>query len=562
MAAKEEDILRMGDGEGWHFVNGQWQDGENNLLTVPDELRCSDGYGMQGHHYAFQRNQCYQDVRIRFEFRLTPISDLGIILRARDESHFYLLHFPNCGQASRAQNFWAAFSMMDESGYLKRIKMELVRRVPSNGNPNLWAADRNLWLPAELTLSGNKLSVTVGEHGYFEAEDDSYTGCGCVGVYSYSYTQELYPDIRNVCVEGTRVAPSVWNDKPKQATNWFHPCPEANHGRYEPFQQPIDLVKLADGELLLTYSAVRGKKPKDRTSEYLLARSCDHGHTWSTPDVLEIAAGATWDRAPRVHVTPNGRLVCLARAEKEWFTAQSTDAGRTWTTPVPIEIGPKPERLKTMGLGPQAFLNLADGTIVMFAYGSHDSTDPDLAIYTWSSHHCQAFACRSPDDGRSWSPPVNLDNPGYDKDGNPYDGSLDLTEVCAVQVGDGRIMALIRPIYSPWMWETWSSDGGRTWSPCVRGPFPGYAAANMLRTASGAVLVAHRFPATTIHCSLDEGHSWDQGTLIDGSGWVMGAMVETEPDRVLYVHWSSFESLMRGQSIRVTADGLLPIRAE
>ncbi len=62
--------------------------------------------------------------------------------------------------------------------------------------------------------------------------------------------------------------------------------------------------------------------------------------------------------------------------------------------------------------------------------------------------------CRSTDDGRTWSPPVNVDDPGCDAAGKPYEGSLDLTEVCGAQMGDGRIMALIRPIYSPWMRET------------------------------------------------------------------------------------------------------------
>ena len=558
MAGKKKSILRIGDGAGWHFVNGRWQDGQNDLLTVPEELRCSDGYGMQGHHYAFQRNLCYQDVRIRFEFRLTPLADLGIILRARDESHFYLLHFPNCGQASRAQNFWAAFSMMDESGYLKQIKMDLVRRVPSN--INLWVADSNLWLPAEVALRGNKVSVRIGEHGYFEAEDKSYPGNGCIGVYSHSYRKDFYPDIRNVCVEGQHVTPSSWNDSTKQPTNWFHPCPESEYARYEPFQQPINLVKLDSGELLLTYVAVRGQKPAERQSEHLLTRSSDSGRSWSKPEAWEMTTGEIPWRPARLHLTPGGRLICFMKTEDEYLCSESNDEGRTWTTPVPAGIGPKPGRLKEMAFGSQAFLNLKDGSIVMFIHGEHDSTNPDLAIQTWGSRHCQGFACRSTDDGHSWSGPVNLDNPGYDKDGNPYDGSLDLTEVCAAQMSDGRIMALIRPIYSPWMWETWSSDGGTTWTPCVRGQFPGYAAPNMLRTSCGVVLVAHRLPDLTIHCSLDEGHTWDQGTLIDGSGMVMGAMVETEPDRVLYVYWSSFESLMRAQCIRVTADGLLPIR--
>ena len=40
----------------------------------------------------------------------------------------------------------------------------------------------------------------------------------------------------------------------------------------------------------------------------------------------------------------------------------------------------------------------------------------------------------------------------------------------------------------------------------------------------------------------------------------MGAMVEVEPDVVLYVYWDSYESRMRAQRIRVTPAGLEPCR--
>ena len=128
-----------------------------------------------------------------------------------------------------------------------------------------------------------------------------------------------------------------------------------------------------------------------------------------------------------------------------------------------------------------------------------------------------------------------------------------------MQLSDGRIMVLIRPIYSPWMWETWSHDGGRTWGPCVRGPFPGYATPNVVRTACGALLIAHRLPWLTVHCSLDEGRTW-QGTIIDSGTWAMGAMREVEPNVVFYVYWDSFELSMRAQYLRVTPSGLEPVR--
>jgi len=108
------------------------------------------------------------------------------------------------------------------------------------------------------------------------------------------------------------------------------------------------------------------------------------------------------------------------------------------------------------------------------------------------------------------------------------------------------------------MWETWSSDGGVTWQPCVRGPFPGYATPNIPRTASGAILVAHRLPGLTIHTSPDDGHTWDEGSTIDSGIWAMGEMIEIEPNLVLYIYNDSFERKLRTQFIRVAPGGLEP----
>ena len=540
-------------GNDWHFVNGKWQDGQGESLIVPKELLRSDGYSLQGHHYAFAKNICLRDVRIRFEFRLMPHTDIGLILRATDESHFYLLHFPNCGQASRSQHFWAALSKMDGSGYLRRIKMEMVRRVPSNSG---------LWLCADVTLSGNKISVCIDKNGRFEAQDETYCGPGHIGIHCFSCGGFSQPEIRNVTIEAQPAASSVWNDKVRQPKNWFCPCPDTAYGNW---QKPLDLVCLPDGELLLNYVAV------DQATEKwtgLLSRSADGGRTWSspeTPDILQV--NDEWYPS-RVHMTPGQRLICLIPTDNDYLTAESKDAGRTWSKPVPVAIGPAPAQLGELILGPQAFLNLADGSMVLFCYGHIDSKYSDLfssansvADQTWGSGHAQAFTCRSTDDGHTWSSLANIDNPGCDAQGKQYEGNLDLTEICGVQLSNGRIMALIRPVYSPWMWETWSQDGGTTWGPCVRGPFPGYATPNMLRTASGAILVAHRLPGLTIHCSFDDGRSWDQGTMIDSAVWVMGTMAEVEPNLVLYVYWDSFESLMRAQFIRVLPSRIEPLGA-
>jgi len=309
--------------------------------------------------------------------------------------------------------------------------------------------------------------------------------------------------------------------------------------------------------ILLRYDVQ--ERPYEGKVTPLLTRSTDGGRSWAKPEIFRIAPPdfPEW-QPPRLFLTARGRLVTLIGGKGAAVTAESQDEGQTWSAPAPVNLPMKTEHVERLYIGPAGPINLADGSMLLFMYGPHSLKDPDLAIFTWGAFHCQAFATRSTDDGRSWSDPVNVDNPGSDKDGKPYEGNLDLTEVCGAQMADGRIMALIRPIYSPWMWETWSSDGGLSWTPCMRGPFPGYAAPNIARTRSGAIVVAHRLPGCTIHVSLDDGRSWDGGTMIDSAIWVMGSMVEVEPNTILYIYWDSFEGLMRAQFIRITKAGPIP----
>ena len=186
--------------------------------------------------------------------------------------------------------------------------------------------------------------------------------------------------------------------------------------------------------------------------------------------------------------------------------------------------------------------------------------------FTWSVSHCKAYAIRSTDGGKSWSAPVDLDQPTWwDRDEptgqiprGKIPGSLDLTEPTGVAIGN-TVTVLVRPIYSSTMWQCWSYDAGKTWDAASRTTFPGYAQ-SILRLKSGAILCAHRFPQYTVNISYDDGLNWDDGTIIDYPAWAQGCMIEVEPDVVLCTY-QNFQRVwpLLAQLFRVTPEGIKSI---
>ena len=74
-----------------------------------------------------------------------------------------------------------------------------------------------------------------------------------------------------------------------------------------------------------------------------------------------------------------------------------------------------------------------------------------------------------------------------------------------------------------------------------------------------AFLVGGRFPGLAVQVSHDDGMTW-KCYRIDTCGWANGAMIEVEPDVVLFLYGGKNE--MRGQFLRVTPDGLEPASRE
>ena len=511
----------------WHCAGGRLSLDDDDALTPAPETIRSSGEGMQGHHYAFDSERACGSFEATFRFRLTPHSDAGLIFAARSAGEFHVLHFPDCGQASRAQHFWVALSRMRSDGALEIVRMEMLRRVSSTSRG---------WHQAQVAFRDGRLAALVDGVGAFHAQIGKAAGVGCVGVCLFN----------NAAVKDLSVS-ADWQEgdfsEASPAGKWFHVWPSTDLGQW---QRPGQIARTKHGDLLLSCSFM--ERPYGGRDRGVLLRSGDRGMTWSDPVCCEDL-GLPEDSGA-LHRFPDGALRFLYNRDEHLQVFASADDGFTWAEEPPVPLPPLPEgmpKLHVFGV-----VNSCS-RVLLVAYGGHGTSQTDVSISSWGAIHCQSFCSLSEDGGRTWQPWVNFDGT-ESAEGKPCIGNLDLTETSVAETADGRLLSLTRPVYSPWMWESWSDDGGRTWSPCVRGPFAGYACSNLIRTSSGALLVGHRLPGLTVHCSRDAGRTWDQGTMIDSAIWAMGCMVETAPDTVLYVYYDSFESLMRGVFLRVDAD--------
>jgi hypothetical protein len=71
-----------------------------------------------------------------------------------------------------------------------------------------------------------------------------------------------------------------------------------------------------------------------------------------------------------------------------------------------------------------------------------------------------------------------------------------------------------------------------------------------------------RFPGLGLQVSFDDGMTW-QGYMIDNAIWANGAMLEIEPDAVLYVYGASDNPReLRAQIIRIHEASIEPVRPE
>jgi len=509
----------------WDFIGGPWRQNADGVINPPKAL--ADEY------LAFYAPAAYGDFEAEFEFRWeTPFTTGGFIFRAADARHYYVLDFPAVGQQTRTEYFWVAVSKVDHRGYRQGLHLQNLYGVSSAGK---------LWQKVGLRVTGNEIAVTVNGRAMTTICDDTYAQPGRIGLATYSALGGADScSYRSVRIRGRALEPPEWDQKLRPRRNWGIVDPVHGTGCG-------NLVRAANGDLLtLVGPAIR--------------RSSDNGLTWHADDPMPEG----YHGHSLMHAAADSS-VNLYRIEGggPWQiqTATSKDHGRTWSDWRDVGTITFPPELPFDLVSQGRLLETKDGSLLMLCMGLSPREDTPILQGRWTMkgwHPSMNFCLRSTDGGQTWSAPINMDGPPYDNSFPQFhkEGS----EISAAQTKEGKILAMMRPIFSGVMWETWSEDDGQTWTPMMRSAFPMYGCFGALTTtSSGFLIIGGRFPGLGVQVSYDSGMTW-QFHQVDATSWANGAMYEIEPDVVLFVYggWNQPMQL-RYQIIRVTESGLEPL---
>jgi|GEM_PF-911513 len=315
-------------------------------------------------------------------------------------------------------------------------------------------------------------------------------------------------------------------------------CTDGGAGGYEAFP---DVCRLADGRLMAVFyagydhvSLPTPRWPKGGRIAYVF--SGDEGRTWSKPRLLYD--GPDDDRDPSIVELPSGQLLCSffslrrksgeAGAAGAWgglgtWLVGSSDRGRTWSAP----------RLVSAHYYCSSPIRILPGGRLM------------LGLYRQEGEKAWGAVTTSGDDGKTWTPPVDIPNGGLKLD----------AETDVITLEDGRILAVQREPATSMAFST-SSDGGRTWTVSKPLGFPGHCP-YLLRTSGGAIVLAHRLPQTSLHYSFDEGSTWSGNVVVDDFIGAYPSMAELKDGSVLIVYYEEGAgSNVRARRFRLGLAGL------
>ncbi len=399
----------------------------------------------------------------------------------------------------------------------------------------------NVWHKVRVAVAGNEIHAWVDDRPLSVVTDDTYTEPGYVGLSTYaSAWAGAKSSFRNLRIRGQQAQASSWDASVQQPKNWFQVTDTSGTGC-------SNIARAPNGDLVTVVA--HGLMP-----------STDNGRTWGAPQSLNVSGPYSTqlysvdDQLHALSTNPEEPPFHLLRITSE-------DSGKTWSQPQVVHETMCPPDWALSAVYLSRLLETSKGTLLLFAYGGEPGSESQtIGGRRWLTRRSRSvnLCLRSTDGGASWSEPINIDGPPYDD--RFWLAAKGSSETSVAETAQGNIMALGRT-NSPVMWETWSEDDGRTWTPLCNGPFPMYACNNsMISTSSGALIIGGRFPGMAVQVSQDDGMTWQCYRIDNSAIWANGAMYEVAPDVVLFVYGGpDSPQEMRAQLLRVTSEGIYPV---
>ncbi len=270
------------------------------------------------------------------------------------------------------------------------------------------------------------------------------------------------------------------------------------------------LINLQNGELA---AVVRSGAPHLGVGGRLdLIKSKDGGKTWSKPKT--VANLPPDSRNPAFGQSRNGTLILafavtgpydngqFTQKTQEytiWFT-RSFDNGEKWEKPRRMDISPL-----QYGSPYGKIIQLEDGTLLLNIYAWCLPSEGTNLPPEKQGYFSYIFPSR--DEGESWGAPILI--------------ARHFSETSLLSLGGKRILAIMRDEGSSGLWQSFSEDGGKSWSKPQRvteGPrLPGDA----ILLKSGRILLTYgrRLPPYGVECLISHngGRTWDKenGLLLE-----------------------------------------------
>ena len=292
-------------------------------------------------------------------------------------------------------------------------------------------------------------------------------------------------------------------------------------GPDNPRNSEAAIVPLKDGTLLLGWTEFYAGSGADHGPARLSGKiSADGGKTWGEKYTLVENDGGRNVMEVNFLRNKDGHLLlfyCQKNTEStdcRVMMRTSKDEGKTWSDA--LQISPAG---KYTGLTNGRSLRLKSGRILLEAWEGND-----------------AYCYLSDDDGKSWRESQRV---------RPGDGCW---EPAAIELKDGRVLMLMRTGLGG-QYQSFSSDGGETWTEPVASALLGTAAPVCLTrvpTTGDLLAVWNHNPGAsrrnpfTSAISRDEGATWEQFRNIEEApdgGWAYPAITWVD-DKALLTYFS------------------------